>query len=128
MALAPGASVGAYEVISLVGAGGMGEVYRARDRKLNRDVALKVLPDAFAVDADRLARFKREAQVLASLNNPSPGFMTSVGLILGTAAYMSPEQARGKPVDKRTDIWAFGCVLYEMGDWFDELKRLVPTN
>jgi serine/threonine-protein kinase len=195
----------------------MGEVYRARDTKLNRDVALKVLPEALALDPDRLARFKREAQVLASLNHPniaaiygleesdrvralvlelvegptladriahgaipldealpiarqiadaleaahehgvvhrdlkpanikvradgavkvldfglakafdggptsnlsqlptitSPA-MTGVGVILGTAAYMSPEQARGKPVDKRADIWAFGCVLYEM--------------
>lgn len=69
MALVPGARVGPYEVISLLGAGGMGEVYRARDTKLNRDVALKVLPEAFALDPDRLARFKREAQVLAALNH-----------------------------------------------------------
>ncbi len=205
-----------YEVISKIGEGGMGEVYRARDTKLNRDVAIKILPEAFARDSDRLARFKREAQVLASLNHPniasiygleeSNGFMalamelvegptladrlaagpipidealaiarqiaaaleaahergiihrdikpanvkvtlegtikvldfglakvfadeapdvnlshsptlikgTQAGIILGTAAYMSPEQAKGKVVDKRSDIWAFGCVLFEM--------------
>ncbi len=218
MSLAPGARLGPYEVLSAIGAGGMGEVYRARDTRLKRDVAIKVLPDAFAKDADRLARFQREAEVLASLNHPniagiygleraegqtslvmelvegptladrisqgtfpvdetlpiakqiaealeaaheqgiihrdlkpanikvrpdgtvkvldfglakavaselsqvnaslsptitSPA-MTAGGVILGTAAYMSPEQAKGKPVDKRTDIWAFGCVLYEM--------------
>ena len=70
MSLAPGARLGPYEVLSAIGAGGMGEVYRARDTRLNRDVAIKVLPEAFAQDADRLARFKREAQVLASLNHP----------------------------------------------------------
>jgi serine/threonine protein kinase/Tol biopolymer transport system component len=222
MSLAPGTRVGPYEILSLLGAGGMGEVYRAKDTKLNRDVALKVLPDAFAWDVDRLARFKREAQVLASLNHPhisaiygfeesnvqalvlelvegptladriaqgpipldealpiarqtadaleaaheqgiihrdlkpaniklrpdgtvkvldfglakmldsspaatsgptsesptitSPALagMTRQGVILGTAAYMAPEQVRGKTVDKRTDVWAFGCVLFEM--------------
>ena len=222
MSLSLGARLGPYEVHSALGVGGMGEVYRARDTRLNRDVALKVLPEAFLLDSDRLARFKREAQVLASLNHPNiaaihgleestgglvlvlelvdgptladriaqgpvpldeilpiarqiadaleaahehgvvhrdikpsnikvksdgsvkvldfglakalddaPGgdpskpsltasptltspAATRVGIILGTAAYMSPEQARGKSVDKRTDIWAFGCVLYEM--------------
>jgi serine/threonine protein kinase/Tol biopolymer transport system component len=221
MTLAIGMRLGPYEIIALLGAGGMGEVYRARDTKLNRDVALKILPDAFAADPDRLARFTREAQTLAALNHPhiahihgleestsvralvmelvegedlaqriargpipldealpiahqiaealeaaheqgiihrdlkpanikvradgtvkvldfglakaldplssSPAAaalansptMTSpaatfAGVILGTAAYMSPEQARGKPVDKRTDIWGFGCVLFEM--------------
>jgi eukaryotic-like serine/threonine-protein kinase len=218
LALAPGSRLGAYEVTALIGEGGMGQVYRARDTKLNRDVALKVLPDSFASDPERLARFTREAQTLASLNHPNIGgihgleesncvtalvmelvegedlaqriargaiplddalpiarqiaealeaaheqgiihrdlkpanikvrtdgtvkvldfglakamdppaasrnvsqsptittpAMTHAGMILGTAAYMSPEQARGKPVDKRTDIWAFGCVLYEM--------------
>ena len=227
MTLAAGARLGPYEIVSALGAGGMGEVYRARDAKLNRNVALKVLPDVFALDPDRLARFKREAQVLASLNhpniaaiygfeesNPSPGSgqgavlalvlelvegptlaeriahgpipvdealpiarqiaealeaaheqgiihrdlkpanikvrpdsmvkvldfglakalepisapsadvtasptitspaMTGMGVILGTAAYMSPEQAKGRQADKRTDLWAFGAVLYEM--------------
>jgi eukaryotic-like serine/threonine-protein kinase len=218
MTLSSGSRLGPYEILSALGAGGMGEVYRARDTKLNRDVALKVLPDSFAQDPDRLARFQREAQVLASLNHPniahihgledsggvralvmelvegedlaqrltrgaipidealpiakqiaealeaaheqniihrdlkpanikvrpdgtvkvldfglakaldppatspdgsqSPTIttpaMTQAGMILGTAAYMSPEQARGKPVDKRADIWAFGCLLFEM--------------
>jgi len=223
MALTPGTRIGPYEVVGSLGAGGMGEVYRARDAKLGRDVALKILPAAFASDPDRLARFDREAQVLASLNHPhiaqiygfqesgdaralvmelvdgptladvilvgpievtealrlarqialaieaahergithrdlkpsnikitadgavkvldfglaklspgsdsstrtaidatasptlmSPTLATGVGVILGTAAYMSPEQARGRAVDRRSDIWAFGCVLYEM--------------
>src|SRR3984893_12702796 len=70
MALAPGARLGPFEIVSLLGAGGMGEVYRARDTKLNRDIALKVIPDTFALDPDRVSRFKREAQVLASLNHP----------------------------------------------------------
>jgi serine/threonine protein kinase len=217
LALAPGARFGPFEVTALLGEGGMGAVYRARDTKLGREVALKVLPDAFAGDSDRLARFEREAKTLAALNHPqiaqihhleqhgqtsalimelvegedlsqrltrgpipidealplaeqiaealeaaheqgiihrdlkpaniklrpdgtvkvldfglakamtddgpvgdvanSPTFAgtgTRAGVILGTAAYMSPEQARGKAVDKRTDVWAFGCVLYEM--------------
>ncbi len=204
--MSPGSKLGPYEVLDRIGAGGMGEVYRARDTKLNRDVAVKVLTPAFAQDAERLARFQREAQVLAALNHPNiaqiygmegaalimeyvpgsspqgplpvddamqiarqaaealeyahekgivhrdlkPGNIkvtpdgqvkildfglakamadapedisnsptlsiaaTRAGMILGTAAYMSPEQARGKPVDRRTDIWAYGCVLYEL--------------
>ncbi len=215
MSLTPGTRLGPYEVVSAIGAGGMGEVYRARDTKLNRDVAIKVLPDAFAQDAERLARFTREARTLASLNHPniaqiygiedraivmelvegedlsahsargplplaealpiarqiadaleaaheqgivhrdlkpanvkvradgtvkvldfglakamdqagagasadamnSPTLTaraTQMGMILGTAAYMAPEQAKGRPVDRRADIWAFGVVLYEM--------------
>ena len=214
MSLAAGTRLGSYEVVSLLGAGGMGEVYRARDTKLGRDVAIKILPDLFADDAERLARFAREARTLAALNHPniaqiygleqtgtasalvmelvdgedlsqriargvipldealtiarqiadaleaaheqgiihrdlkpanikvrddgtvkvldfglakgvdggtassgatitSPA-MSMPGVILGTAAYMAPEQAKGKPIDKRADIWAFGCVLYEM--------------
>jgi len=217
---APGATlvIGPYTVLSPLGAGGMGEVYRARDSRLDRDVAIKILPAAFAADAERVARFHREAKTLASLSHPNigaihgieesdgivaivmelvegedlaqriargpielhqvlpiarqiaealdaahghgvihrdlkpanirirpdgtvkvldfglaktgdvassaanvsnspttpPPAMTEPGIILGTAAYMSPEQARGTPVDSRTDIWAFGCVLYEM--------------
>ena len=71
MALSSGSRLASYEIVAPLGAGGMGEVYRARDTKLNRDVAIKVLPDEFAADADRLARFSREAQVLASLNHPN---------------------------------------------------------
>jgi serine/threonine protein kinase len=223
LALAPGTRLGQYEIVASLGAGGMGEVYRARDTRLGRDVALKILPELFVSDADRVARFQREAQVLASLNHPNiatiHGFeeigagpaagralvmelvdgptladrivegaipidealpiarqiadaldaahaqgivhrdlkpaniklrpdgtvkvldyglakamaedrgagptnvansptltarATEMGMILGTAAYMAPEQARGKSVDKRADIWAFGCVLFEM--------------
>jgi serine/threonine protein kinase/Tol biopolymer transport system component len=219
LALTPGTRVGVYEVTEQIGEGGMGQVYRATDTKLKRRVAVKILPPSLAADADRLVRFQREAEVLASLNHPhigaiygleesegmtalvmelvegedlsrriargaipidealpiakqiaealeaaheqgiihrdlkpanikvradgtvkvldfglakatepaagsSPSLsmsptlttpaMTQAGLILGTAAYMSPEQARGKTVDKRADIWAFGCVVYEM--------------
>jgi Tol biopolymer transport system component len=217
-----GTRIGVYEITGFIDAGGMGEVYRAKDTRLKRDVALKILPESFATDPDRLARFQREAEVLASLNHPhiaaiygieesdsvralvmelvegedlsqriargpisidealpiarqiaealeaaheqgivhrdlkpanikvrpdgtvkvldfglakltetgasgpsggdatlsptmtSPAMITGVGVLLGTAAYMSPEQAKGKPADKRSDIWAFGCVLYEM--------------
>ena len=220
MRLAVGARLGSYEILSALGAGGMGEVYRARDTQLDREVAIKVLPQTFVADTERVARFEREAKVLASLNHPhiagvygldeadgvralvmelvegddlaerltrgpipldealaiakqvaealeaahehsvihrdlkpaniklrpdgtakvldfglakamepagassmdaiasptitSPALMTGIGVLLGTAAYMSPEQARGKGVDKRSDIWAFGCVMYEM--------------
>jgi eukaryotic-like serine/threonine-protein kinase len=215
MELARGTRVGPYRIEAVLGAGGMGQVYRARDLQLERDVALKVLPDVFADDPERLARFTREAHVLASLNHPGIaaiyGFenvgavhalvlelvdgptladrlahgpilldealpiahqiaqavasaheqgiihrdlkpanikvrddgtvkvldlglakaldalalttedapttnraMTQIGAILGSAAYMSPEQATGRVVDKRTDVWAFGCVVYEM--------------
>ena len=248
MKLADGTRIGAYEIRAALGAGGMGEVYRARDTRLDRDVAIKVLPDAFAADPERVARFEREARTLAALNHPhvahiygveeqrgvralvmelvdgetlaerlargalpledalpiarqiaegldaahergivhrdlkpaniklrpdgavkvldfglakafersggsggsgrssgsgdsvefagaprpglpdqfdspdlsasptltSPAGVTGVGVILGTAAYMSPEQAKGKPVDRRADIWAFGCVVFEM--------------
>lgn len=235
MPLVPGTTLGTYQVVSLIGVGGMGEVYRARDTRLLRDVAIKVLPDSLAASPERLARLEREAQLLASLNHPniahvyglegagpiyiamelvegedlsqriaagalpvdealpiakqiadaleaahacgvvhrdlkpanvivrrdgtikvldfglakvierpggpgrsggsgrsegsggaglpdpsksptltSPVGQTAIGVILGTAAYMAPEQARGRAVDKRVDIWAFGCVLFEM--------------
>ena len=220
MALSSGARLGPYEITAPLGAGGMGEVYRATDTNLKRAVAIKVLPESVAADAARLARFQREAEVLAALNHPhiaaiyglersdvstalvmelvegptladcigqgampveetiaiarqiaealeaahgqgivhrdlkpanikvrsdgtvkvldfglakamepagiapagapasptitSPAMMTANGMLLGTVAYMSPEQARGKAVDKRSDIWAFGAVVYEM--------------
>jgi serine/threonine protein kinase/Tol biopolymer transport system component len=229
MAVGVGTRIGPYEILAALGAGGMGEVYKARDTQLDRDIAIKILPDMFATDPERVARFSREAKTLAALNHPhiaqiyglegldrrdgldgtaflvmelvegedlaqriargpiphdealpiarqiadalaaaheqgiihrdlkpanikvrddgtvkvldfglakaiehasrgirtqpevsasptitSPAIMTGVGIILGTAAYMAPEQARGRPIDKRADIWAFGCVLFEM--------------
>ena len=217
MSLSSGVRLGVYEILAKLGEGGMGEVYRARDTRLKRDVAIKVLPEHFARDPDRMTRFEREAELLATLNHPNiasvygfeeasslsgivlelvegptladriaqgpvpveealaiarqvadaiesahqkgivhrdlkpanikftPGGQvkvldfglakamesasvsvgasisptmvspaTQAGIILGTAAYMSPEQARGKAVDQRADIWAFGCVLFEM--------------
>jgi eukaryotic-like serine/threonine-protein kinase len=225
MLLSDGTRLGSYEILSALGAGGMGEVYRARDTRLDRDIAIKILPEAFAADAERVARFQREAKLLASLNHPhiaaiygledapstgsgqssvkalvmefvegedlaqrlargaiplgealpiakqiaealeaaheqgiihrdlkpanikvrsdgtvkvldfglakafdptgssnpsatmSPTISmhaTRAGVLLGTAAYMPPEQAKGRPVDKRADLWSFGCVLFEM--------------
>jgi eukaryotic-like serine/threonine-protein kinase len=239
MTLTFGTHFAEYEIVGSLGRGGMGEVYRARDSRLQRDVALKVLPDLVAADSDRLARFEREAQLLASLNHPNiaaihgvrehagvtalvlelvdgptlaelltrgplslaealdvarqlasalecahergivhrdvkpanikmtndgqvkvldfglakalgserfalpsddesttVGLATKAGVILGTAPYMSPEQAKGQPVDRRTDIWSFGCVLYEMlagrrafeGQSFPELLAAIVTH
>src|SRR5262245_52626000 len=91
MPLAPGHRLGPYEIVAPLGAGGMGEVYRARDTKLNRDVALKTLPREFALDQDRLARFKREAQVLAALNHPNIGAI--YGLEEATPGGGEPTQA-----------------------------------
>ena len=101
MPLAPGARLGAYEVLGLIGTGGMGEVYRARDTKLNRDVALKVLPAVFAADPERLARFKREAQLLASLNHPH------IGAIYGL------EEAEPSPGAGRAAVRALVLELVE---------------
>src|SRR5881396_1134925 len=180
MAITIGTHLGSVQITALLGRGGMGEVYRARDTKLKRDVAIKILPEEFSRDPDRVGRFQREAEVLASLNHPhiaaiysleeangsrflvlelvegqtladrlkrgplpmdealtvakhiceaseaeaqasdlsnSPTLMTArstPGIILGTAAYMSPEQAKGQEANRTSDVWAFGCVLYEM--------------
>ena len=92
MSLFAGTRLGPYEIRSTLGVGGMGEVYRARDTKLNREVALKVLPEAFTRDPDRVARFKREAQMLASLNHPQP--RTSRGSFIATS---SPRTSRSRP-------------------------------
>jgi eukaryotic-like serine/threonine-protein kinase len=143
----PGTRLGVYDITAQIGEGGMGQVFRATDTKLKRQVAIKILPPSLAADHDRLARFQREAEVLASLNHPHiagiygleerDGVAALVmglvdgedlsqriargaipideavpGIILGTAAYMAPEQAKGKSVDRRADIWAFGVVLH----------------
>src|SRR6186713_1992759 len=100
MSLSPGTRLGAYEVTAQIGAGGMGEVYRARDTKLNRDVAIKVLPDSFASDADRLARFTREAQTLASLNHPNIAQIYGLEESNGVRALVM-ELVEGEDVSKR---------------------------
>jgi Protein kinase domain len=108
--VAIGTRLGAYQITSLLGQGGMGEVYRATDTKLNRDVPLKLLPEQITSDRDRLERFRREAHVLASLNHSNIA-ATKAGVILGTAAYMSWKHAKGKPVHRRAETWACGEVL-----------------
>src|SRR5262245_52279397 len=100
MTLAAGARLGSYEIVSPLGSGGMGEVFRARDTKLNRDVALKVLPDSFATDVERLARFKREAQLLASLNHPNIGAIYGLEDSDGVQALVL-ELVEGETLDAR---------------------------
>jgi serine/threonine protein kinase len=100
MSLAPGVRLGAYEVSALIGAGGMGEVYRAKDTKLGRDVALKILPESFIHDPDRLARFRREAQVLASLNHPHIGAIYGLDES-GGQQFLVLELVDGETLDKR---------------------------
>src|SRR5918995_6877811 len=105
MALGSGTQLGPYEIVSRLGAGGMGEVYRARDRRLARDVAVKVLPDSFAADSDRVARFAREAQVLAALNHPNIGHIYGLeegGRETGsTPAALVMELVEGSTLDER---------------------------
>src|ERR1700751_6027399 len=96
MPLTSGTHLGPYEILAAIAAGGMGEVYRARDTKLNRDVALKILPEAFTTDADRLARFKREAQVLASLNHPN---IAAIYGIEGDGSRPSSARSETRPPD-----------------------------
>ncbi len=100
MAISPGTQLGAYEILSLIGAGGMGEVYRARDTKLRREVAIKVLPDAFAQNPERLARFKREARLLAALNHPNIATIHGLEKSSGTH-YLVMELVPGQTLAER---------------------------
>src|SRR5213082_664514 len=100
MSLAPGARLGPYEVVSAIGAGGMGEVYRARDTRLNRDVAIKILPEGFAQDAERLRRFEQEARVVATLNHPNILAIYDIGT-QGGAPYLVTELLEGEPLREK---------------------------
>src|SRR5690349_18510663 len=138
MPLNPGTRVGPYEIVSPIGAGGMGEVYRARDTKLNRDVALKILPDIFAGDADRLARFTREAQTLAALNDPRIAHIHRLEEQSGIRAlameFVDGEDPDGQrfivikdaaqPPDSKTPPAAMVVVV----NWFEELKAKLPQK
>src|SRR5207249_416546 len=132
MSLAPGARLGPYEIQSPLGVGGMGEVYKARDTRLDRTVALKILPESLAADPQFRERFDREARAklldfgLAKTAAPAvsgaglsmlpttPRGLTAQGTILGTFQYMAPEQVEGKDADARSDIFSFGALVYEM--------------
>ena len=119
MAFRPGTSIGVYEILGPLGAGGMGVVYPARDTRLGRTVALKFLPPELTRDAEAKERFLREARVASSLDHPNVCTIYEVGLTqtrtaLGTVAYMSTQQASGAEGDRRSDLWALGVVLYEM--------------
>src|SRR6266581_2565844 len=148
--LSTGTKLGPYEIVAPLGAGGMGEVYRARDTRLGREVAIKVLPESFSKDPDRLRRFEQEARAASQLNHPNivtvhdfglaklaategPATQqnglptatqaTAAGIVMGTLGYMAPEQARGQTVDQRADIFALGAILYEMLSGASAFKR-----
>jgi len=110
MALTSGTKLGPYEIQSPLGAGGMGEVYRARDTRLGRDVAVKALPSHLSSNPDLKARFECEAKAISALSDP----LTVEGTIIGTFQYMAPEQVQGHDADARSDLFALGAVLYEM--------------
>src|ERR687891_14587 len=129
MALNSGTRLGSYEIIALIGSGGMGEVYRARDTKLNRDVAVKVLPDSFTSDPDRLARFTREAQTLAALNHPNIASIHGLEESGGVRALVM-ELVEGEDLSQRI---ARGAIppdecIQRRRNWFEELKRLLSGH